>query len=99
MSPTPAHQILTLLSDRLETDTSDTEISIQNLVSISPIFSFICIRKARQILQWDNFRSLLGDGRCTFTSPLMKEVSIKSPLPWRSAQSTDQADKKQHSHL
>lgn len=38
-----------------------------------------------QILQWDNFRPLLGDG-------LMKEV--KSPSPWSRAQSTDWADKK-----
>lgn len=38
-----------------------------------------------QILLWDNFRSLLGDG-------LMKEV--KCPSPWTRAQRTDKADKK-----
>lgn len=42
----------------------------------------------RNILPWNNYRSLLGGGRRTFTPPLMEEVSTKSPPPWTSALST-----------
>lgn len=45
-------------------------------------------RRATQvhnILQWDNYRSLLGGGRRTFTSTLTEEVSTRSPPPWMSA--------------
>lgn len=38
-----------------------------------------------RILRWNNYRSLLGGERHTFTSPVMEEVSIKSPPPWVSA--------------